>query len=57
MRQITSGQKRYSEVCRENGIAESILSHWLREYRERGEAAFLPKEPMTQEYLGKKSLG
>ena len=56
MRQITSGQKRYSEVCREYGIAESILSRWLREYRERGEAAFLPQQPekKTQEYLERK---
>jgi transposase-like protein len=60
-RQITSGQKRYSEVCREYGIAESILSRWLREYREHGESAFLPKksepkksEKNTQEYLERK---
>jgi transposase-like protein len=56
MRQITSGQKRYSEVCREYGIAESILSRWLREYREHGESAFLPKESekKTQECLERK---
>ena len=56
MRQITSGQKRYSEVCREYNIAESILSRWIREYRERGETAFSPKqsEQKTQEYLERK---
>jgi transposase-like protein len=56
MRQIVDGQKRYSEVCREYGIAESILSRWLREYRERGEAAFLPQQSpkKTQEYLDRK---
>ncbi len=56
MSQITSGQKRYSEVCREHGIAESILSRWLREYREWGESAFLAKESekKTQEYLERK---
>jgi transposase-like protein len=56
MRQITSGQKRYSEVCRENDIAASILSRWLREYRERGESSFLPKESekKTHEYLERK---
>jgi hypothetical protein len=43
-------------VCHEYGIAESILSRWLREYRERGEAAFLPQqsEKKTQEYLERK---
>jgi len=45
MRQITSGQKRYSQVCHEYSIAKSMLSRLLREYRERGESAFLPKEP------------
>lgn len=54
MHQITNGQKRYSEVHREYNIAESILSRWLSEYRERGESAFLPKEPLTKEYLEKK---
>jgi transposase-like protein len=44
MHQIASGEKRYSEVCREYGIAEGILSRWLREYRKRGEAAFLPQQ-------------
>ena len=50
----TNGQKRYSEVHREYNIAESILSRWLSEYRERGKSAFLPKEPLTKEYLEKK---
>ena len=56
VRQIVSGQKRYSVVCREYGIAEGILSRWLREYRESGESAFLPKESekKTQEYLERK---
>jgi len=56
VRQVASGQKRYSQVCREYGIAESILSRWLREYREREEAAFLPQqsEKKAQEYLERK---
>jgi transposase-like protein len=54
MHQITNGEKRYSDVCREYHIAEGILSRWLREYRERGEAAFLPKEPEAEKYLEKK---
>lgn len=56
MHQIADGQKRYSEVCREHRIAESILSRWLREFRERGEAAFLPQPSgeITQDRLEKK---
>jgi len=56
VRQITNGQKQYSQVCQEHDIAESILSRWLREYRERGESAFLPKESKkkTQEDLERK---
>src|SRR5438552_298916 len=56
MQKITSRQKRYSEVCSEYNIAESILSRWLREYRERGESAFSPKESekKTQEHLERK---
>lgn len=42
--QIINGQKRFTEACREYGIAESILSRWLKEYREFEENAFLPKE-------------
>src|SRR5438046_10632535 len=57
VRQIEVGQKRPAQVCREYALAGSLLSRWRREYRERGEAAFLPqqsKESLTQEYLEKK---
>jgi transposase-like protein len=56
MHQIESRQKRAIEVCREYGLDEGLLSRWHREYRERGETAFLPKEfgEMTPEYLEKK---
>ncbi len=57
VRQIELGQKRPTQVCREYALAESLLSRWRREYRERGEAAFLPQqseESLTQEYLEKK---
>ena len=42
MRQIVTGQKRPAQVCREYGLAESVLSRWRKEYQERGEAAFGP---------------
>ena len=42
VRQIATGQKRPAQVCREYGLAESVLSRWRKEYQERGEAAFEP---------------
>jgi transposase len=40
VRQIASGQKRPAQVCREYGLAESVLTRWRKAYQERGEAAF-----------------
>ena len=51
VRQVASGHKRPAQVCREYGLADSVLSRWRREYQERGEAAFLPQasdEPTTE---------
>ena len=42
-RQLSSGEKRPAQVCREHGLADSVLARWRREYLERGEAAFTPK--------------
>src|SRR5258707_15340792 len=52
VRQMASGQKRPAQVCREYGLAESVLSRWRKEYQERGEAAFQSQqsgEATTQE--------
>jgi putative transposase len=43
-RQIASGERRPAQVCREHGLAESLLLRWRKEYRERGEAAFGPHQ-------------
>lgn len=40
VRQVVMGQKRPAQLCREYGLAESVLSRWRKEYQERGEAAF-----------------
>ena len=40
VQQIASGHKRPAQVCREYGLADSVLSRWRKEYQERGEAAF-----------------
>ena len=51
VRQIATGQKRPAQVCREYGLADSVLSRWRKEYQERGEAAFSAQvgESTTQE--------
>lgn len=51
VRQITTGQKRPAQACREYGLADSVLSRWRKEYQERGEAAFRPQpsaEPTSE---------
>ena len=42
VRQIATGQKRPAQVCREYGLADSVLSRWRKEYQQRGEEAFGP---------------
>ncbi|SRR5260370_41447858 len=51
VRQIIAGQKRPAQVCREYGLADSVLWRWRKEYQERGEAAFSPRsgEPTMRE--------
>ena len=51
VRQLASGQKRPAQVCREHGLADSVLSRWRKEYQERGEQAFQSQQAadMSQE--------
>src|SRR5579859_504192 len=35
VRQIATGQRRPAQVCREYGLAESVLSRWRKEYQEQ----------------------
>ena len=42
---------RPAQVCREHGLAETVLWRWRREYAERGEAAFAPPESGSPEAL------
>ena len=44
VRQSADGHKRPAHACREYRLADSVLSRWRKEYEERGEAAFTPKE-------------
>jgi len=43
-RQIATGEKRPAQVCREHGLAESLVLRWRKEYDQRGEAAFGPSQ-------------
>jgi len=42
VRQLTSGEKRPAQICREHNLASSVVSRWRNEYDQRGEEAFLP---------------
>jgi transposase len=46
VRQIQNGLKRPAQLCREHSLSESVLSRWRAEFAARGEAAFLPKQPL-----------
>ena len=43
-RQIATGRKRPSQICREHNLAESVLLRWRKEYEARGQAAFTERE-------------
>jgi transposase len=45
MHQLASGARRPAQLCREHGLANSVLDRWRHEYADRGEAAFTPREP------------
>ncbi len=51
VRQVTNGEKRPAQVCREHGLSEGLLLRWRREYEARGEAAFAPQQPSETEAL------
>ncbi len=44
VQQISSGLKRPAQICREHNLDQSVLTRWRKEYQERGENAFLPKQ-------------
>jgi transposase len=50
-RQVTSGEKRPAQACREYNLANSVLDRWRKEYEQRGEAAFTEKELTDHEAL------
>ena len=50
-RQVVTGAKRPVQACREYEIADSLLMRWRKEYEERGEEAFTPRQPSREETL------
>lgn len=50
-RQVATGERRPSQVCREQGLTEGVFLRWRHEYEARGEAAFTPREPRGPEAL------
>lgn len=53
-RQIVTGEKRPAQVCREHGLAESLVLRWRKEYDQRGEAAFGPRQQEEPEALAQR---
>ena len=53
-RQIASGEKRPAQVCREHGLAESLVLRWRKEYDQRGEGAFGPRQRDEPEALAQR---
>jgi len=38
--QLVSGEKRLAQICREHGLAESVLIRWRKAFQQHGEQAF-----------------
>jgi transposase len=54
VRQIADGVKRPAQLCREHGLAESLLLRWRKDYETRGEVAFLPGPQSNDERLARR---
>jgi len=47
--QISRGEKRPAQICREHKVANSLLARWRKEYEQYGDGAFLPGPKTEQE--------
>ena len=50
-RQVTSGEMRPAQICREHNLSNSVLDRWRKAYEQRGEAAFTEQELIEHEAL------
>lgn len=49
-RQLVSGEKRISQVCREHSLCESVVRRWKLQYESNGENAWTQNaQPRTRE--------
>lgn len=47
-RALVTGEKRFSQVCRENNLCESVVRRWKEQYQAKGENAFLEAAATSQ---------
>jgi transposase len=45
VRQLTSGEKRLSQLCREYDLGQTLVRHWKEQYERQGENAWPHEEP------------
>lgn len=49
VRELESGDRRMSAICREHSLSDSLVRRWLEAYRERGADAFAEADPRLAE--------
>ncbi len=54
VRQVTSGEKRPSQVCREHQLGDNLLGRWRQEVEAYGDLAFTPGPKSEVEALERK---
>lgn len=45
VRQLVSGEKRLSQLCREHGLCQTLVRRWREQYHTQGENAWREREP------------
>ena len=45
VRQLVSGEKRLSQLCREHGLCQTLVRRWREQYDAQGEHAWRDQEP------------
>lgn len=49
VRQLRTGEKRISQLCREHQLSETLVRRWRSQYEEHGELAWRESGPTTRE--------
>jgi transposase-like protein len=45
VRQLISGEKGFTQLCREHGLGQTLLRRWREQYQDHGENAWRDQEP------------